>query len=202
MTACELLVVDDDALVRAWLASALRRSEFRVAAEADSVTSARELLARRKVDLLLVDFRLTDGFGIDLVRELRRGGDTTPAVLMTAAPEPGLNERAREAGAQATLLKTTERRGLLDCLREVAEGGGTFDPGHPRRPSGVQPLATRERQVLELLARGLTNRQIAAELHLGEESVKTYLERLYVKLGVQRRTEAVNAAHRLGLLTR
>lgn len=198
----EVMTVDDDPLVRAWIRAALRRSEFRVAAEASSVTTATALVERRKLDLLLVDFRLADGFGLDFVRDLRRRGDRTPAILMTAAAEPGLNERAHEAGVQATLLKTTDRDGLHACLRGVVAGRGTFDPQHPRRPADVQPLSSRESEILALLGTGRTNREIAAALGIGEESVKTYLERMYKKLGVQRRTEAVSAAHRLGLLGR
>ena len=198
----DVLIVDDDPLVRAWLRASLRRSEFRIAAEAGSTEEAVALLARRNVVLLLVDYRLAGGSGIDLIRALRRSENRTPAVLMTAVPERGLNERAREAGAQATLLKTVERDDLLACLRSTVAGRGTFDPGHPRRPPDEQPLATREREVLEALAAGLTNREIAQRLAIGEESVKTYVERLYAKLGVQRRSEAVDAAHRLGLLGR
>lgn len=197
-----VMTVDDDPLVRAWIKAALRRSEFRVAAEAGSVTAATALLERRKLDLLLVDFRLPDGFGLDFVRDVRRRGDTTPAILMTAAVERGLNERAHEAGFQATLLKTTDRDDLHSCLRGVLGGRGTFDPQHPRRPADVAPLSNREREILSLLGAGRTNREIAAGLGIGEETVKTYLERLYKKLGVQRRTEAVGAAHRLGLLGR
>ena len=196
----EVLIVDDDPLVRAWLRAALRGSEFRVCGEAESGSGALDLLARRKVDLLLVDFRLSGGLGVDFVRELRLGGDTTPVLLMTAAAEPGLNERAREAGAQAAILKTSDREALLGHLRETLAGVERFDPRHPRREPAAKPLSPRELEVLELLAAGLTNRQIAARLSVGEESVKTYLARLYTKLDVQRRAEAVSAAHRLGLL--
>ena len=198
----EVLVVDDDPLVRAWFGAALRGTEFRVAGEVGSGMEALDMLDRRHVDLLLVDFRLAAGLGTDVVRELRRHGDLTPAILVTAVAERGLNERAREAGAQATLLKTAERDELLVCMRETSAGRGSFDPEHPRRAAREEPLAVREREVLVLIARGFTNREIGGELGIGDETVKTYLERLYVKLGVQRRSEAVDAGHRLGLLGR
>lgn len=198
----DVLVVDDDPLVRAWLRAALRKSELRLAGEAGSGTEALALLERRHVDVLIIDFRLAEGLGTDVVLALRRRGDLTPAILITAVSERGLNERAREAGAQGTLVKTTEGDDLLVAVRRVAAGGEWFDSEHPRRPSQQEPLTGREREVLGLIARGRTNREIGAELGIGDESVKTYIERLYTKLGVRRRSEAVDAGHRLGLLSR
>jgi DNA-binding NarL/FixJ family response regulator len=196
----ELLIVDDDAMVCAWLADSLARTEFRVAGDARSGAEALRLLNRRRIDLLLVEFQLHDENGLDLVRGLRATGRETPAVVMTASPQQGLTEAAREAGAQATLLKRSKRGSLLTALRAVAKGKTWFDPSHPARAKNEAPLAPREREVLTLVSHGLTNRQIAAELELGEESVKTYLERAFGKLGVSRRAEAVSEAHKLGLL--
>jgi DNA-binding NarL/FixJ family response regulator len=196
----ELLIVDDDAIVCAWLTTALAKTEFRVAGEAPSGAEALLLLERRRIDLLLVEFQLQDENGLELVRALREQGRTTPVVVMTASAQPGLTEAAREAGAQATLRKRAKRGTLLTALRAVAAGKTWFDPAHPVRPKDEGALAPREREVLTLVARGLTNREIAERLALGEESVKTYLERAFGKLGVSRRAEAVSEAHRLGLL--
>jgi DNA-binding NarL/FixJ family response regulator len=196
----ELLIVDDDAIVCAWLSDSLALTEFRVAGDAPSGAEARLLLIRRRIDLLLVEYQLHDENGLDLVRGLRAAGRETPAVIMTASPQPGLSEAAREAGAQATLLKRSKRGSLLTVLRAVAKGKTWFDPSHPVRAKDETPLAPREREVLTLVSHGLTNRQIAVELDLGEESVKTYLERAFTKLGVSRRAEAVSEAHKLGLL--
>jgi DNA-binding NarL/FixJ family response regulator len=199
-TAVELLIVDDDEIVRAWLTTSLVDTEFRVAGDAPSGAAAHQLLERRRIDLLLVEFQLQDENGLELVRELRAEGRMTPAVIMTASAQPGLSEAAREAGAQATLLKRSKRGSLIAALRAVAAGNTWFDPAHPARPKDEMPLAPREREVLTLVAHGLTNREIAERLELGEESVKTYLERAFGKLGVSRRAEAVREAHRLGLL--
>ena len=196
----ELLIVDDDAIVCAWVTDALADTEFRVAGDAPSGAAACELLERRRVDLLLVEFQLQDENGLELVRVLRSEGRMTPAVIMTASAQSGLSEAAREAGAQGTLLKRAERVSLLAALRSAAAGGTWFDPAHPVRPKDESPLAPREREVLALVAHGLTNRQIAERLEIGEESVKTYLERAFGKLGVSRRAEAVSEAHKLGLL--
>jgi DNA-binding CsgD family transcriptional regulator len=89
---------------------------------------------------------------------------------------------------------------LLDALRRVAGGGQAFDARHPPRPSGRAALSPREREVLQRVATGDTNRTIAAELGIGDETVKTLLTRTYAKLGVRRRAEAVSAAHELGIL--
>ncbi|HEX7582691.1 MAG TPA: response regulator transcription factor [Gaiellaceae bacterium] len=196
----EVLIVDDDEIVCAWLRRSLAGTEFRVAGEAPSHAAALKLLKRRHVDLLLVDFRLKDKNGLEFVRGLRADEQMTPAVIMTASGERGLSEAAREAGAQGTLVKSSNPDSLLAALRAVAAGETWFDPGHPSRASDTSPLTRREREVLLLVARGLTNREAAEQLELGEESVKTYLERAYAKLGVSRRAEAVAEAHRLGLL--
>jgi two-component system response regulator DevR len=196
----EVLIVDDDEIVCAWLRRSLAGTEFRVAGEAPSHAAALKLLKRRHIDLLLVDFRLKDKNGLEFVRGLRADERMTAAVIMTASGERGLSEAAHEAGAQGTLVKSSNPDSLLAALRAVAAGGTWFDPGHPSRANDASPLTRRERAVLTLVARGLTNRETAKQLELGEESVKTYLGRAYAKLGVSRRAEAVAEAHRLGLL--
>jgi DNA-binding NarL/FixJ family response regulator len=198
----EVLVVEDDPIVRAWLRAALRDTEFRIAGETAGVGEALSALTRRKADLLLVDFRLPDQEGTQLTRELRSRGSTTPVVLMTSTPTEGLNELAREAGAQATLLKSAEREEVLRALREALAGQGRFTPAHPPRPVNRPPLSAREREVLGLVAEGKTNVEIAAALAIGSETVKTVLERIYGKLGVRGRLPAVLAAQELGMLNR
>ncbi len=200
-----VLVVDDDALVRAWVRHCLAGTEFYVAGEAASAAEAQQLVGRRRPKLLLVDLRLGDrasGSGIDLVRELRLQGETALALVMTAKPEPGLNEAARAAGVQGTVLKRGRQDDLLGALRAVLGGGDAFDPEHPSRRvgNGETPLSRRAREVVLLVAAGATNGEIARDLGIGEETVKTLLARAYAKLGVRRRAEAVAAAHERGLL--
>jgi DNA-binding NarL/FixJ family response regulator len=196
----EVLIVDDDEIVCAWLRATLAGTEFRVAGEASDRASALDLLKRRHVDVVLVDFQLQGASGLELVRELRGDERTMAAVIMTGSPHRGLSEASREAGAQATILKSSNPESLLEALRAVGAGETWFDPAHPVRAENTSPLTPRERDVLTLVARGLTNRETAEQLELGEESVKTYLERACGKLGVSRRAEAVAEAHRLGLL--
>lgn len=194
------LIVDDDAIVRHWVRASLADSEFTVAGEAATPDEALRLIGRRRFDLILVDYRMPGRSGLELIRELRAVGNQAPAVLITAAAEAGLNERALEAGAQGTAVKSSSGPDLLAALRAAASGVPRFAAAHPQRPSGHRPLAPRERDVLRLVATGRTNPEIAAELDLGAETVKTLLERIFDKLGVRRRAEAVAIAERQGLL--
>jgi DNA-binding NarL/FixJ family response regulator len=197
---CSVLLVEDDAMVRAWLRLALHGSEFRVAGEASTVAVARQLMERRRPDVLLLDQRLPDVSGTEFVKQLRCENVGVRVVMMTANPEKGFNEAAREAGAQGTVLKSGQGDELLGALRRVVAGETAFDVRHPRRPPGQAPLTARERDVLSRVARGATNREIATELQIGDETVKTLLARAFRKLGARRRAEAVTEAHARGLL--
>jgi len=195
-----VLLVEDDSMVRGWVRLALEGSEFRLAGEASTAAEALELARRRRPDLMLVDYRLPDRAGTEHVRDLRQQGIDIPAVLMTANAERGLNEAAREAGAQGSVLKSGKIDELLGALRSVLAGEPAFDPRHPRRPPGRAALSPREREILRLVAGGATNREIASKLEVGDETVKTLLARTFAKLGVRRRAEAVSAAYSRGLL--
>ena len=194
-----VLVIDDDAMARSWLRLSLWHSEFQLVGEAATAREGVALAAAIHPDLLLVDVTLPDSSGLDLVRGLRERGVTAPAVVATTVIEPGFNEAAFSAGAQGTLLKTGSATEVLDALRSVRTGTAAFDVRHPRRTSGPM-LTPRERDVLVLVAQGATNAEIAAELGVGIETVKTLLRRAFARLGVQRRVQAVSAARDLGLV--
>lgn len=195
-----VLIVDDDAMAQSWIKLALEGSEFAVAGTASSAAETLDLIERRRPQLLLVDYRLPDSVGTELLRELRRHGISTPAVLMTANLERGFNEAAGDAGAQGSVLKSGRPDELLQTLRSVHAGREAFDVRHPKRDPGRGSLSPREREVLRHLADGATNREIAAALGVGQETVKTLVARTFAKLGVRKRAEAVDQAHNLGLL--
>lgn len=195
-----VVLVENDAIVRDWLRAVLSDAEFRVAGEAGTAEEARLLVARRLPELVIVDYRLPDGIGTQLVRELLRQREGLRALVVTANPEPGLNQEARAAGAHGTALKTGRRDELLAAVRAVAGGETPFDPRHPGKPPSAAPLSPRERDVLRAVASGATNAEIAAALGLGAETVKTLLARCCSKLGVRRRAEAVAVALRDGAL--
>lgn len=190
-----MLLAGEQSTLRAWVKLALADTELRVAGEAASAEETVRLIAEHEPDLLLVE-----AAGLELVREVRARGVSVPAVVISPSPQRGFNENAREAGAQGTVLATGSVGGLLAALRAGLRGESSFDAGHPRRPSGRTALSRRERDVLRLAAHGATNREIAGELEIGDQTVKTLLARSFVKLGVSRRVDAVAAARGLGLL--
>jgi DNA-binding NarL/FixJ family response regulator len=195
-----VLLVEDDAMVRGWVRLTLAGTEFDVIGEAAGADEAHALCARRRPQLLVIDYRLGDGLGTQLVKRLRESGHAAPAVLMTANAEEGFNELAREAGAQGTTLKTGSPDELLRTLRLARAGRPAFDSRHPRRAPGRAALSPREREVVRLIAAGATNREVAAALGVRPETVKTLLGRTFAKLAVRRRAEAVAVAHAQGML--
>lgn len=195
----DIVVVEDDAIVRSWVRLSLRGSEFRVAAEAATAADALEL-ASYAPDVWLIDYRLPDQPGTVLIRELRHAGERAPAVLVTANIVRGLNETVKQAGGQGTVLKTGSPAELLAALRTCAAGQMSFDARHPDRMGDGGVLSPREREVLALVGDGATNTDIARTLGIGSETVKTLLRRSFVKLGVSRRAQAVAAAHERGIL--
>ena len=198
--AVRVLLVDDDAMVRDWVRLAVAGTEFALAGIAETAEEAVSLVERQRPDVVLADYRLPELMGTQLVRRLREGGVDAPAIIMTASPEPGFNELVRESGAQASVLKTGSVEELLDALRSVVAGRERFDRRHPRRAPGRGVLTPREREVLQMVAEGFTNSEIASRLGVGDETVKTLLGRTFAKLGVRRRAEAVAIAHEQGLL--
>jgi DNA-binding NarL/FixJ family response regulator len=195
-----VLIVDDDPMVRGWVRLSLDSSDFRVVGEAATAEEAAALIERRQPHVILVDQNLGGDNGTAFVRSLRQRNVAVLAIVMTANAQRGFNEIAREAGAQGTLLKSGSTEELLETLEAVAEGGQLFDARHPRRSPGRAALSPREREVLGHVAAGRSNHEIATLLGVGEETVKTLLARVFTKLGVRKRAEAVATAHKQGLL--
>jgi DNA-binding NarL/FixJ family response regulator len=194
-----VMVVDDDAIVRSWLKDQLAGTDFQIVAEAGSPAEAYRLLETVRPQIMLVDQRLPGGPGTEAVRRMRANGllGDTRVLMLTAVAHSGFNDLARRCGAQGTLLKASDPESLLTALRTIRAGRTWFDPRHP---AGTVTLSPRERDVLTHLSRGVTNREIAEALGVGSQTVKTLVSRIYTKLGVHRRAEAVTEAIRLGLL--
>ena len=193
-------VVDDDPIVRAWVHDSFDQSEFRVEGEAETASEAAILCRERQADVLLIDEWLGDELGTDLLRTLRQQDLLLPALITSASKVRGLNETAREAGAQGSLRMSAQPEKLLAALRDIAAGRESFDDDHPRRAPGQRSLSAREREVLQHVASGATNREIATSLGVSLETVNTLLDRVRLKLGVHRRAEAVAEARRLALI--
>ena len=192
----KVLIADDHPLFRMGLAHALRARGFDVVAEAEHGAHALELVRTHPPDIVLLDVKMPVLDGIETCRRLTALPSAPRVVMLTTFEEPAIVHAARDAGAVAYLSKETEPARLADALaRIVAQPDGNWMP-HVEVPS----LTARERQTLTLMAEGLTNKEIAARLGIGAETVKDYLGSLYRKLDVGDRVSAVREGERLGLL--
>jgi DNA-binding NarL/FixJ family response regulator len=194
----EVIVVDDHLTMRRGVELLLREAGMRVAGVAGSLDEARAVLSRRRYDVALLDVHLHAQSSVVLVEELLRADPSAPIVLYTGytGPESGLHDAVR-AGARGFVLKSSPAQRLIDALRSVAAGGTYIDPelagllaegGELRRLATLSP---REREILALLADGLTGQTIAERLFLSPETVRTHVRNATSKLGATTRVQAV-----------
>ncbi|ACU54884.1 two component transcriptional regulator, LuxR family [Acidimicrobium ferrooxidans DSM 10331] len=199
-----VVLVDDHPIVRRGLTASLERAgDVAVVGEAASVSEARAVIDRVAPDVVLCDLRLADGDGVRLIAWLSVRGTGAPLVV-TAYEDPYLVRSAVEAGARGYVLKDATEAVLHDAVRRVARGGIAFvGVGDVAGVLGSDVvLSDRERQVLELVARGRTNVEIAEALAISEATVKTHLAHVFDKVGATNRTSAVLRAMELGLIAR
>ncbi|MCD5348306.1 response regulator transcription factor [Agromyces sp. S2-1-8] len=214
MSGPRLLVVDDHALVRSGIVGLLEAADLEVVGEAGDGIEAVELVRRLRPDVVLMDIRMPGLDGIEATRRIA-GAPGAPRVLVLTTFD--LDEyvyRALQAGASGFLLKDAPPDRLVDAVRTIAGGESLLAPSLTRRlierylaapPPDARATASvdltpREREVWSLIARGLSNHEIGAELFLSEATVKAHITRLFVKLGVRDRVQAVVAAYESGLV--
>lgn len=194
-----VFLVDDHEIVRRGVADLINAEpDLEVVGEASTVRQALGRIAATRPDIAVLDVRLPDGSGIDLCRDIRSAHPDVQCLMLTAYDDDEASYTAVLAGAAGYVLKDIRGTGLLDSIRKVAAGQILVDPTVSRRVVAVavesratdSELSLRERQVLELIAEGLTNRQIAERLELAEKTVKNYVSGLLAKLGMERRTQA------------
>ena len=189
----EVFVVEDHLAVRKGIELLLRGEGMRVAGVAAEVADARALLSRRRHDVALIDLNLQGGTGLELVRHLLEQDPEAAVVLYTGFTDPHQLREATLAGARGFVLKASPPAALVGALRRVAAGGTYIDPDLASLISDGQStarlgaLSPRERQVLELLAEGLTGEEVAGRLHLSPETVRTHVRNAIVKLGAKTR---------------
>lgn len=210
----KVLLADDHRIVREGLRWMLDgESDIEVVAEASDGADMLRQLDEIEVDIVLLDVRMPDVGGLDALERLTRA---TPArgapkfIVLSMHGEPAYVRRAIELGACGYLLKKATRDELLAALRRVAAGGGYVQEeltaglldwiANPEPAAAVGQLTDREREVLAFVAQGLSNRQIAAQLEIGEATVKTHLEAVFERLGVPNRAAAVAEALHRGLI--
>ena len=193
----EVFVVEDHLAVRKGLELLLRGEGIRVAGVASSVPEARELMSRRRFDVALVDISLPGGSGVDLVRALLERDAQAAVVLYTGVTDPEQLREASMAGARGFILKASPPRELFEALRRVAAGGTYVDPRLAEMLTAGESIARlsvltrRERQILDLLAEGLTGEQVADQLFVSAETVRTRIRNATAKLGAKTRVQAV-----------
>ncbi|RPF36392.1 response regulator transcription factor [Streptomyces sp. TLI_185] len=205
-----LLVVDDHPVVRDGLRGMFESAPgFRVLGEAANGVEAVSRAEALDPDVILMDLRMPGGGGVDAIRELARRGVRAKVLVLTTYDTDSDTLPAIEAGATGYLLKDAPRDELFTAVRAAAEGRTVLSPAVASRlvsavrtpgSGGNEPLSTREREVLALVARGTSNREIARELFISEATVKTHLTHLYAKLGVNDRAAAVATAYQRGIL--
>jgi DNA-binding NarL/FixJ family response regulator len=205
------LILEDTADVRRWLANLLATAFPAVAiTEAGSLTQARQAAASRTFDLALIDISLPDGSGITLLEELRRGAPQTFCVMATILDDDENVFRALRSGAQGYLLKDDPEEKLVASLEGILRGEPPLSPSVARRMLGyfrnIEPeandarLTDREREVLTLVAKGLSRAEIAGALSVGITTVASHIGAVYRKLDISSRPEATVEAIRMGLI--
>ncbi len=215
MTPVRVLLVDDDDLMRAGLRSVLSSDDtIDVVGEAGDGRDAVERVRRLSPDVVLMDVRMPNLDGIAATREVLAARPEAKVVILTTFEEDDYIFGALRAGASGFLLKRTSPEELIGGLHTIAAGDSLLSPSVTRRvvermagqpapdtsaDSRLQELTPREREVLELIARGLSNSEIAAEFVIEESTVKTHVKRILMKLRLRDRIQAVIFAYESGL---
>ena len=209
-------LVDDQAIVRAGLARILSPADgFEVVAECPDGKHAVEELPAVHPDVVLMDIRMPALDGVAATKHLRALEEPLEVLVLTTFGEDEVLWGAIEAGASGFVLKDSSAEDLIAAVRAVAGGGAWFDPGvAPRlleryrrvvapaaRDAGrLDQLTEREHEVLRLMARGATNAEIGATLHVAEATVKTHVGSIFAKLGVRDRAAAIVFAYDHGVV--
>ena len=213
-----ILIADDQALVRAGFRMILEAEEdMEVVGEAADGREAAEEAQRLRPDVILMDVRMPDVDGIEATRRLlREGGPDMKVVMLTTFDMDEYVYDALRAGASGFLLKDVPPEQLVSGIRAVASGDALLAPSVTRRvieefvrrppaslrtlPPELERLTTRELEVLRLIARGLSNAEIASEIFVSETTVKTHVAHALMKLGLRDRVQAVVLAYESGLV--
>jgi len=198
----KVFLLDDHDIVRRGIADLLAAAGgIEVVGEAATASEALRRIPAAHPDVAVLDARLPDGSGIDVCREIRSQVPDVRCLMLTSYDDNDAIFAAVMAGASGYLLKEIRGSSLVDAVRQVADGKSLLDPSvteqllarlrqGPTHDDRLESLTDRERDILRLIAEGLTNREIGEQLFLAEKTVKNYVSGLLAKLGMQRRTQA------------
>jgi two-component system response regulator DevR len=205
-----VFLLDDHEVVRRGLREMLEADgRLEVVGEAGTAEQALSRIPPTNPHVAVLDVRLPDGDGIEVCREVRSRHPEVQCVMLTSFTDDEALFQAMLAGAVGYIPKQLKGAAIVDAVRRVAEGQSLLDPAVAARARDrlreqhkederLARLSAQERTILELIADGLTNRQIAERLNLAEKTVKNYVSNLLAKMGMERRTQAAVYATRLG----
>ena len=203
-----VFLLDDHEVVRRGVRELLEsEDDLEVVGEAGTAEEALRRIPATHPDVAVLDVRLPDGDGVEVCREIRSAHPETACLMLTSFADDEALFSAIMAGASGYVLKQVRGTDLIDGVRRVGQGESLLDPSltsrvlerlrQPAPPDELAGLTDQERKVLDLIAEGMTNRQIGEQLFLAEKTVKNYVSNLLAKLGMSRRTEAAAFAARL-----
>ena len=199
------LIVDDHEVVREGLRLSLSRApHIRVIGEAADGESAVALVERRKPNVVIMDVRMPGMDGLEATQKIMKQTPGTAVLIFTAFSERALLERALDSGAKGYILKEAPHDDLLRAIDRIGNGGEYVDPAlTPALISGknqTDMLTTREREILQLLADGMSNADVATKLFISQETVKSHVRHILTKLEADTRTQAVAIALREAII--
>jgi two-component system, NarL family, response regulator DevR len=211
----QVMLCDDHELVRRGLSSILEGvGGIRVVAEAGDADAALQAVESSHPDVVIMDVRLPGRSGIEACREIRSAFPETKVLMLTAHSDDEALFSSIMAGAAGFVLKQVRGGDLVGAIRQVARGESLLDPTVTARVlarlrgegaqvnDGIADLTPQERKILDLVAEGMTNRQIAEKVFLAEKTVKNYVSNILLKLGLSRRAEAAAFMARRNLKSR
>jgi DNA-binding NarL/FixJ family response regulator len=197
-----VFLLDDHDIVRRGLAHLFEAAgDVQVVGEAGTAELALSRIPPTRPDVALLDVRLPDGDGVEVCREIRSRCPDTNCIMLTSFADDEALFDAIMAGASGYLLKQVKSDQIVEAVRLVAKGESLLDPAvtgrvlerlrkGPEEDERLARLTSQERNILDLIADGLTNREIADRVHLAEKTVRNYVSNLLTKLGMERRTQA------------
>jgi len=206
--AVRVFLLDDHDVVRRGLRDMLESEGMDVVGEAATAEEGLSRIPPTRPEVAVLDVRLPDGDGVEVCREIRSRHPEIKCLMLTSFADDEALFQAIMAGASGYLLKQLKGSDIVDAVRRVAAGQSLLDPAvtsrvlerlrqPPEEDEAIARLTDQERRILELIAEGLTNRQIAERIHLAEKTVKNYVSNVLSKLGMERRTQAAVYAARL-----
>jgi two-component system, NarL family, response regulator DevR len=209
VVAIGVFLLDDHEVVRKGLRALVEAcDDIEIVGEADTVAEALIRIPENHPDVAILDVRLPDGSGVEVCREVRSTSPDIACVMLTSYSDDEALIASIMAGATGYLLKQVGSLDLLDTIRRAGAGESLLDPAltdrvlerlreGPKTDPRLASLTPQERKILDLIAEGYTNRQIAENMFLAEKTVKNYVSNLLAKLGMERRTQAATFAARL-----